>query len=176
VIQQIIGASLLGLAYLHKNKNVHRDIKSGNILLTEDGQAKLGTENLVLVLGFYVVVAVVVLVVLTVEFVLSRAPSPLSSADFGVSAKLQSTMSKQNTVIGTPYWMAPEIIQEKGYDGKADLWSLGKRLLGLRKKGETIHNLTHNVLPIDFVQASRSLKWPKANHRCTKYTQCAPSL
>ena len=107
---------------------------------------------------------------------LSRAPSPLSSADFGVSAQLQSTMSKQNTVIGTPYWMAPEIIQEKGYDGKADLWSLGKRLLGLRKKGETIHILTHNVLPIDFVQASRSLKWPKANHRCTKYTQCAPSL
>ena len=52
VIQQIIGASLLGLAYLHKNKNVHRDIKSGNILLTEDGQAKLGKENLVLVPGF----------------------------------------------------------------------------------------------------------------------------
>ena len=48
VIQQIIGASLLGLAYLHKNKNVHRDIKSGNILLTEDGQAKLGKEELVL--------------------------------------------------------------------------------------------------------------------------------
>ena len=34
-------------------------------------------------------------------------------ADFGVSAQLASTMSKQNTVIGTPFWMAPEIIQEK---------------------------------------------------------------
>jgi serine/threonine protein kinase len=30
------------------------------------------------------------------------------TADFGVSAKLQNTMAKKNTVIGSPYWMAPE--------------------------------------------------------------------
>ena len=90
------------------------------------------------------------LVVLTVEFVLvislslflflSPSLLPSSLADFGVSAQLQSPMSQQNTVIGTPYWMAPEIIQEKGYDGKADLWSLGKRLFGLMDKGEALHN------------------------------------
>lgn len=86
-IALICREALKGLKYLHKIHKLHRDIKGGNILLTESGQVKL--------------------------------------ADFGVSAKLCDTFSKRNTFVGTPYWMAPEVVLESMYDGRADVWSLG---------------------------------------------------
>ncbi|XP_077433763.1 mitogen-activated protein kinase kinase kinase kinase 4 isoform X1 [Vanacampus margaritifer] len=50
--------------------------------------------------------------------------------DFGVSAQLDKTIGRRNTFIGTPYWMAPEVIAcdenpEATYDYRSDLWSLG---------------------------------------------------
>ena len=80
VIREVCASIVLGLKYLHGEANVcHRDIKCGNVLLTNDGHVKL--------------------------------------ADFGVSAELTNTLKKCKTVVGTPYWMAPEVIKESHYDG-----------------------------------------------------------
>lgn len=49
--------------------------------------------------------------------------------DFGVAAHLQTNSNKRSTFIGTPLWMAPEVITDgKLYDTKADIWSLGVTL------------------------------------------------
>eukprot|EP00550_Attheya_septentrionalis_P004009 CAMPEP_0198289310 /NCGR_PEP_ID=MMETSP1449-20131203/7537_1 /TAXON_ID=420275 /ORGANISM="Attheya septentrionalis, Strain CCMP2084" /LENGTH=707 /DNA_ID=CAMNT_0043987617 /DNA_START=41 /DNA_END=2164 /DNA_ORIENTATION=- len=87
-IRAACASIVLGLEYLHGVANVcHRDIKCGNVLLTNDGHVKL--------------------------------------ADFGVSAELTNTLNKRKTVVGSPFWMAPEVIRESHYDGRADVWSLG---------------------------------------------------
>jgi len=46
-------------------------------------------------------------------------------ADFGYAAQLTQQKSKRNTIVGTPYWMAPELIRGQEYDQKVDIWSLG---------------------------------------------------
>ena len=78
---------MTGLAFLHSQGYIHRDIKSDNILMNSKGEVKL--------------------------------------ADFGYCAKLTQEKAKRTSVVGTPYWMAPELVRGQEYGVKVDIWSMG---------------------------------------------------
>uniref|UniRef100_A0A8C2K7L5 non-specific serine/threonine protein kinase n=1 Tax=Cyprinus carpio TaxID=7962 RepID=A0A8C2K7L5_CYPCA len=67
-------------------------------------------------------------------------------ADFGVSAQNDNTLQKRSTFIGTPYWMAPEVImcetsKDNPYTTKADIWSLGITLIEAAEMEPPHHSL-----------------------------------
>lgn len=101
-ISAICFGVLSGLSYLHSLGRIHRDIKAGNILLTDNGVVKL--------------------------------------ADFGSAA----IKCPANSFVGTPYWMAPEVIlamDEGQYDGKVDVWSLGITCIELAERKPPYFNM-----------------------------------
>ncbi|XP_058490875.1 serine/threonine-protein kinase Nek3 [Solea solea] len=76
-----------GAKHIHDKRVLHRDLKSKNIFLTDDGTIKLG--------------------------------------DFGSACVLNSSKAFAHSYVGTPYYVAPEIWDNKPYNNKSDVWSLG---------------------------------------------------
>eukprot|EP01130_Rhizamoeba_saxonica_P014202 TRINITY_DN6177_c0_g1_i1.p1 TRINITY_DN6177_c0_g1~~TRINITY_DN6177_c0_g1_i1.p1 ORF type:complete len:1012 (-),score=263.08 TRINITY_DN6177_c0_g1_i1:80-3115(-) len=70
--------------------------------------------------------------------ILLNAKGDIKIVDFGVSAILSTSTDKRNTIIGTPYWMAPEVASNKSsnypYDFSVDIWSLGITLIELAER------------------------------------------
>ena len=62
---------------------------------------------------------------------IDKTTGKLALADFGFGADLTDGRKFRETVVGTPYWMAPEVIRGDPYDDRADIWSLGILLLEL---------------------------------------------
>ncbi|CAH2062163.1 unnamed protein product, partial [Iphiclides podalirius] len=79
--------------------------------------------------------------------VLATMTGGVKLADFGVSAKNKSTLQKHDTFIGTPYWMAPEVVlcetfRDNPYDFKVDIWSLGITLIEFAQMEPPNHEMT----------------------------------
>uniref|UniRef100_A0AAY4BSH1 non-specific serine/threonine protein kinase n=1 Tax=Denticeps clupeoides TaxID=299321 RepID=A0AAY4BSH1_9TELE len=81
-----------------------------------------------------------------IEFCPGGAVDATMLADFGVSAKNTKTLQRRDSFIGTPYWMAPEVVmcetmKDAPYDYKADIWSLGITLIELAQIEPPHHEL-----------------------------------
>jgi len=65
------------------------------------------------------------------ENILVRTNGDIKLADFGFTVQLTEVRPKRSSTVGSPYWMAPELIKRKEYDYLVDIWSLGVMLIEL---------------------------------------------
>ncbi|KAI9273738.1 kinase-like domain-containing protein [Sporodiniella umbellata] len=61
--------------------------------------------------------------------ILLNSRGDVKLTDFGQCAQLTKSQPRRNSIVGTPYWMAPELIKGQYYDNKVDIWSLGVLLI-----------------------------------------------
>ena len=92
---------ILAIESVHKLNCIHRDIKPDNILIDKNGHIKLS------------------------DFGLSKVPDSLSKEDFVNENASKNGHSRNFSCVGTAYYVAPEVLEKKGYNEEIDWWSLG---------------------------------------------------
>ncbi|KAI9275827.1 kinase-like domain-containing protein [Phascolomyces articulosus] len=122
IIKQVV----LGLQYLHGNGLVHRDVKAANLLLDRDtGTVKLAD------FGVSNHLRVGTTTAMGQHHHLQQNESSLSSPTTMENIlqikkpTLKPTTLSRRSFVGTPCWMAPEILQNREYNAQVDIWSLG---------------------------------------------------
>lgn len=122
VVRCILKQALEGLNYLHINGFIHRDVKAANLLIDDDGTVLLGDLGVAAPLNDE-----------DHTHVHENAkPSRIVLFDKDVNvAPRRSRVGKRRSFVGTPCWMAPELISGIQYDSSADIWSFGITALEL---------------------------------------------
>ena len=101
-----------GLDHLHRQGVIHRDIKSDSVLLSLNGDIKLSHTHHFRLLPPRRVV--------DLDY----------AASFEFCARIPAGEARRTTMIGSPCWMAPEVVTRKEYGHKIDIWSLGITAIG----------------------------------------------
>ncbi|GAA6060651.1 hypothetical protein JCM10212_001207 [Sporobolomyces blumeae] len=116
VIATVLQQALYGLLYLHQNGWLHRDIKAANLLVDDDGTVLLADFG-----------------VSSSLFNEAGNSSSTTKAGGGVGEGPidDGVFAARKSFVGTPCWMAPEVVERKSYDSKADIWSFGITALEL---------------------------------------------
>ncbi|KAJ3853290.1 kinase-like protein [Lentinula lateritia] len=137
VIKCILEQALQGLNYLHINGFIHRDVKAANLLIDDDGTVLLGDLGVAADLSEGSSHTLSSLSSNNEPAVDKKAashatPSPSNRViNDSTPPSKAPRIGKRKSFVGTPCWMAPELIQGKQYDSSADIWSFGITALEL---------------------------------------------
>ncbi|KAK7694252.1 hypothetical protein QCA50_001432 [Cerrena zonata] len=155
VVRCILKQALEGLNYLHVNGLMHRDVKAANFLIDEDGTVLLGDLGVAAFLWENEDTTHTSMTPSLSSMSSTQPPKGIMNHRSAPSSRQSAShhphrprvLGKRKSFVGTPCWMAPEVINGKQYDASADIWSFGITALELTQgRAPRSRESPHNVL------------------------------